>query len=174
MTVPDMNDALRFYFERQAMIDQWALLPAQGVAFANEFFASLAAPIAEQAMSRGGASDRWSVGSTDLIGLYRREWVHEVQPRVTVALGWTRAAAGFTGSGVPWVGIRVRRSGPHAKTAAHVLDHVASAERLEVVGPIDPSDQLWPRWRRVPPASPAPWDHLQEYASASFLPLGER
>lgn len=164
MDVPKLDDQLRFYFERQKVIDQWAELPKRGQQFANEFFQSLASAVKLRADGFGVRCETWPIGSDQIVGLFRPDWIGPGDvPRVTVALGWTRDIASFVGDGTPWVGIRVRRSDPHEATSAHVVPILLAADGIDPAGDPYVKDQLWPRWRDVPSTTERFWEHLDAY-----------
>lgn len=167
MTRPTPDDRLRFYFERQEVIDQWAELPRLGRRFADGFYASILPAVEAHASSVGVDATSWAIGSDQLIGLHRPEWLGaDGQPRVTVALGWKREQASLTGDGAAWVGIRVRRSGTHAALSGHLMPILADTSSLDVLGDTDPDGRLWPRWHRVRWDEPKVWDHLDAYAAS--------
>jgi hypothetical protein len=166
MDAPRLDDRLRFYFERQEFIDQWAQLPKLGMRFANDFYCSLEDPVSEWAKVVGVLSRRWAIGKTEVIGLFREDWLgSDGQPRVTVVLGWQRDEASFVGDGKPWVGIRVRRSGDHRSTWNLLVPAIAGAESLEEIGEFDVKDEVWPRWRYLPANQEDFWDHLDDVSA---------
>ncbi len=150
------DERIKFYFEHEAQITEWAQIEKDAVTFSHDFYLTIKAPL-DKALREHFPGDVESfVGSNakwPSIGLRKRDDWPTADSDPDVRLEWMRRDCLLTMDECRWVGIR---------TNVEQYHHALTEERIEEY---PDRSSWWPVYTYLSPAPDGFWegDGLEEY-----------